>query len=67
MIELLRQRRSIRKYTGKPVDPHLTNLLVEALLRAPSSRNINPWEFIIVDDRQLLAKLAPMHREIETR
>lgn len=58
MIELLRQRRSIRKYTGKPVDPHLTNLLVEALLRAPSSRNINPWEFIIVDDRQLLAELA---------
>jgi len=58
MIELLRKRRSIRKYSKEPVEPHLVNLLVEALLRAPSSRNIDPWEFVIVDDRQLLAALA---------
>jgi len=58
MIELLRNRRSIRKYGSEPVDPRLVQLLVEALLRAPSSRNIDPWEFIVVDDRQLLAELA---------
>jgi nitroreductase len=33
-------------------------LLVEAMLRAPSSRNINPWEFVIVDDRELLTQLS---------
>lgn len=58
MIDLLRKRRSIRKFTNDPVDGHLIELLVEALLRAPSSRNINPWEFIVVDDRQLLTELA---------
>jgi nitroreductase len=58
MIELLRKRRSIRKYSGEPVDPRSVNLLVETLLRAPASRNINPWEFIIIDDRQLLQQLA---------
>jgi nitroreductase len=58
MIDLLRKRRSIRKYSEGPVDRHLVDLLVEALLRAPSSRNINPWTFIIIDDRQLLAQLA---------
>lgn len=58
MIELLRKRRSIRKYTQEPVDPRKVGLLVEALLRAPSSRNINPWEYVIVDDRNLLAQLA---------
>ena len=58
MIELLRKRRSIRNYTAETIDPATVDLLIEALLRAPSSRNINPWEFIIVDDRTLLSKLS---------
>lgn len=58
MIELLRKRRSIRAYTKDPIDRQSIETLIEALLRAPSSRNINPWEFIIVDDRELLAKLS---------
>jgi len=58
MIELLRKRRSIRTYTREPIDRQTSDLLLEALLRAPSSRGINPWEFIIVDDRELLVHLA---------
>src|SRR6185369_15158984 len=38
--------------------PETIELLIEALLRAPSSRGINPWEFIVVDDQGLLAKLS---------
>jgi len=58
MIDLVRQRRSIRTYTSEPVDRQAIDLLVETLLRAPSSRNINPWQFVVVDDRALLARLA---------
>jgi nitroreductase len=58
MIELLRARRSIREYTGQPLEPEKLELLKEAVLRSPSSRNLDPWEFIFVDDRQLLKKLA---------
>lgn len=58
MIELVRKRRSIRSYTKAPVDRQMRDLLVETLLRAPSSRNINPWEFIVVDDRALLQQLS---------
>jgi nitroreductase len=58
MIDVLRKRRSIRSYTKAPVDPKTIDLLIEALLRAPSSRSINPWEFIVVDDRELLLKLS---------
>jgi nitroreductase len=58
MLELLRKRRSIRKFTGEKVDPGTVRLLTEALLRAPSSRGINPWEFVLVDDEELLAKLS---------
>ncbi len=58
MIELLRKRRSIRKFTGEKVAPETIELLIEALLRSPSSRGINPWEFVVVDDRELLAGLS---------
>ncbi|MBD3386287.1 NAD(P)H-dependent dehydrogenase/reductase [candidate division KSB1 bacterium] len=58
MIDLVRQRRSIRKYQQKPIEPEKIKLLEETLLRSPTSRNFRPWEFILVDDRDLLNKLS---------
>lgn len=58
MTELLRKRRSIRKFTPEKVAPETVELLIEALLRAPSSRGINPWEFVVVDDPELLSRLS---------
>jgi nitroreductase len=58
MIELLRARRSIRQYTDKRIEPEKIEILKEAVLRSPSSRNFDPWEFIFVDDRDLLKKLS---------
>ena len=56
MIELLRQRRSVRKYTSQKVEQEKLDILKEAVLRSPSSKNINPWEFIFVDDPELIAR-----------
>jgi len=58
MIELLRTRRSIRKYARTPVDSKMIDVLVEALLRSPTSRNSKSGEFIVVDDRELLSRLS---------
>jgi nitroreductase len=58
MIDLLRKRWSIRKYKEKQINKKKLNLLLEALLRSPSSRNIKPCQFIIVDNRDLLQKLS---------
>jgi nitroreductase len=58
MIELVRQRRSIRTFTPEKIAPEAVETLVEAALRAPTSRGINPWEFILVDDPELLARLS---------
>lgn len=58
MIELLRKRRSIRNFTSEKVSVESVETLIEAALRAPASRSINPWEFIIVDDPELLQKLS---------
>ncbi|WP_136513001.1 nitroreductase family protein [Geomonas edaphica] len=58
MIELLRIRRSTRKFTSEKVSVETVETLIEAALRAPASRSINPWEFIVVDDPELLQKLS---------
>jgi len=58
MINLLRTRRSIRKYTQTPIDKKSVEVLAEALLRSPTSRNNKSCEFVMVDDRELLSKLS---------
>ncbi len=58
MLDLLRQRRSIRKFTSQSVESEKVELLCEALLRAPTSRNFQPCQFVLVDDPQLLQQLA---------
>ena len=58
MIDILRTRRSIRKYEKRPIDQGSIDLLKEALLRCPSSRGLNPWTFLFVDDSAMLGKLS---------
>lgn len=58
MIDILRKRRSIRRYERKPVEAGALETLKEALLRCPTSRGINPWTFIFVDDSALLDLLS---------
>ncbi len=58
MIELLRKRRSIRKFEQRPVEADKVDLLMEAALRSPSSRGLNPWEFVVVTDPETIAALA---------
>lgn len=57
MIEILRKRRSIRKYTDEPIESKKIEILKEAVLRSPSSKGINPWQFIFIDDKEIIQKL----------
>ncbi len=57
-LDLIRQRRSVRKYTSAPIDEETRDKLIEAALRAPSSRSFNPWRFVVIDDPALLEKLS---------
>ena len=51
-------RRSVRKFQTKPIEKEKVGQLIEAALRSPSSRSFNPWRFIVVDQPELLEKLA---------
>lgn len=57
-MSLIEKRRSIRKFLDKPIEPEKIDLLLEAALRAPSSKGLNPWEFVVVTDRALLERLS---------
>lgn len=57
-LEMIRHRRSIRKYKNQMVEKDKLDKLIEAILRSPSSKGQNPWEFIIVDDKNLLDQLS---------
>lgn len=57
-IELARKRRSVREYTSQEVEQEKLDRIMEAALRAPSGRAIRPWEFVVVRDRETLAKLS---------
>lgn len=57
-LSLVQKRRSIRRYLDKPVEPEKIDRLVEAALRSPSSRGLNPWEFVVITDSVLLEKLS---------
>lgn len=58
LLSLLEKRRSIRKFQSKLLKAEEVDLLVEALLRSPSSRGRNPWEFVVVTDPKILEKLS---------
>jgi nitroreductase len=58
MLELLKKRRSIRKYQAKQLSKQEIEHLIKAALMSPSSRNLKPWEFIIVSNPNMLRQLS---------
>jgi len=58
MLELLRKRRSIRKFKKSRIAQATIDTLKEAVLRSPSSRNNRPWKFFFVQDAEVIARLS---------
>ncbi len=58
VIEVIRQRRSVRSYTDKPVEREKIERLLEAARLAPSASNRQEWRFIVVTDAERRAALA---------
>lgn len=56
--ELLIRRHSIRRYQDREISAEDVKNIMEAALLAPSSKSVRPWQFVLVDDKETLAKLA---------
>jgi nitroreductase len=56
-LDAIHTRRSIRKYVSQPVAEELVQKLLAAAMQAPSARNQQPWQFVVIDDRATLAQI----------
>lgn len=52
-LTLVKKRKSIRKYSSRPVPREMIDSCLEAARLAPSACNSQPWSFIVVDDEKI--------------
>jgi nitroreductase len=56
--DAIRARRNVRQYTDQPIAREHLERICEAGRRAPSASNWQPWDFVVVTDREQLVELA---------
>lgn len=63
MLEVIKNRRSIRTYIDKEVEEKKILKILKSAMQAPSSKNSSPWEFVIIDDKEILSSLSKTHHK----
>lgn len=57
-LNLLVQRRSFRKYKDDLLLPEETEMILKAALLSPTSKSSHSWQFVVVEDKEMLQKLS---------
>ncbi len=56
--DLIISRRSTRKYSDQQISAEDVQLILQAALLAPTSKNSRAWHFIVVEDKEMLERLS---------
>ncbi|MFR9166794.1 MAG: nitroreductase family protein [Dysgonomonas sp.] len=56
--DLIERRRSVRKFSDAPLTDEQVRIILNTALRSPSSKNSKPWQFIAIEDKDILGKLS---------
>ena len=67
IVELMKKRRSIRRYKILPISKHLMNKIIEAASYAPSGLNRQPWFFVAVSNSNLKERIRQECEKHERR
>lgn len=59
-FELIKTRRSVRRFAQKPLDRAIIEQIIEAGAMAPTACNIQGWRFVVVDEDNLKQKIVDM-------
>jgi nitroreductase len=62
-LKLVRTRRSIRSFKPDPVPDEYVRDIIEAARFAPSGGNSQPWEFVVVKDKEIKDRIVAMVKE----
>lgn len=57
-LTVIKERKSVRNYTGTPISKDEIDKLLHAAMAAPAAINMKPWKFVVVTDKTVLEKLA---------
>lgn len=60
-MNMIFKRASVRKYTNQPVTDEQIEMLMKAGMAAPSAKNVQPWEFIVIQKRETMLKITEIH------
>ncbi|HBC97794.1 MAG TPA: nitroreductase family protein [Clostridium sp.] len=55
------ERKSIRKYTDKMISKEIIEKILKAGMSAPSAVDEQPWQFIVIDDKDTLNEITKIH------
>jgi nitroreductase len=64
VLAAIDSRRSVRAYTERSVEPATIRALLDAATRAPSALNLQPWAFVVVQQRDLLSRFSARAKEL---
>ncbi|MEV7194540.1 nitroreductase family protein [Streptomyces sp. NPDC093510] len=56
-VRVVRTRSAVRSYTDAPVEDHVLEELLDAMLSAPTGSNAQAWSFVVVRDPSALRRL----------
>lgn len=62
-IKIIHQRKSVRNFTDEAVTKEQLEILVRAGMAAPTAVNCQPWQFVIVDNKEIKDKYAKGNRQ----
>ena len=57
-IENIMTRTSIRQYKNQPVEQEKIDIMLKAAMAAPTAVNLQPWHFIVIDDKNTIDQLS---------
>ena len=63
VLQAIADRRSIRSYKPEQITEEQLSAIMTAALQAPSARNIQPWHFTVVQDKDLLTRINDSFRK----
>ncbi len=67
VIDSIKSRRSVRKFKEKPVPKEIIDKILEAGRFAPSALNMQPWKFIVIQDKALIEEMFSIAKKRLTR
>ena len=62
LMDLMYARRTIREFTDEAVTDEQVEAMLKAAMAAPSAQDLRPWHFVVVRKREMLDRLAQVHK-----